>query len=82
MSDERKLKCYKMNDFDWWVDYSLEEAKINYKKDSGLTDDEIDEAYELSDEELNQVFDNDDQTTLRQYLESFSTPGFFASTEY
>jgi len=87
----KKLKVYKINDCDWWCDYSLEEAMNHYREELGYTseDDEFifDDPHELTDDELNKyqfVDDNEEKTISSFNDELFKRTefGFFASTEY
>ncbi len=86
------LKVFRLNDNDWWVAESLEEAKADYLKVTGLTEDEaFDGEAELSDADLDRlhIFDEDFRRTrsFRERLEQIaadpleSVPGIFASTE-
>ncbi len=88
------LKIYKMNDIiEWWVDYSLEEAKNNfisewmdYQYESFLKDTE--NAREVTSNELEelQYVDEDDEDKVISYgdkLKELKEPQMFAvSTDY
>lgn len=85
-------RIFKLNDCDWYVGKSLEDAKAAWQADCGpMPDDEaFDEPYELSDEDMDtlKIADADDpkapRLTFRKYLEQ-NPPiraEMFASTEY
>jgi len=90
--DAREPKVYRMNDFDWMVATSLEEAVEWYDREAdGLS--EIDDPRELTDEELDRLLfltpeeAPDTAMTFREALHwtrmrGDKIPGFFASTEY
>ncbi len=50
------LRVYEMNDCDWWAANSLEQARDDYSKFTKCETDDIADAYELSDEELETKF--------------------------
>ena len=91
--ENRQPHIYKMNDCDWWCDYSIEEAKKNYVKFVG-TDPETQDwnkcpPEELTEEEIdkhNYIDDRYEKITFRAELqrriENNDIPSFFASTEY
>jgi hypothetical protein len=95
---KKELKIYCMNDCDYWLDYSLDEAKKNYCELCGEIDDNVDEAFELSDDQLDTLCYTVPQDEKPSYCEagrySFremlilfldneeNKPGLFASTEY
>lgn len=84
----KKLKVFRMNDFDCFADYSLEEAIKHYKEMSLIDDDEIDDPREYSEEELDalKIVEIDEPNhpthTFKEWLDGFDKPGFFSSTEY
>lgn len=89
----KRLKVFKMNDYDWFADYSKEEAIIHYKETMGTTDDEIDEVEELSKMELKEqrlVFVDEPKgkdgkhpsVSFYKFLKGMKRPDIFASTEY
>jgi hypothetical protein len=51
------LRVFRLNDCDWWMARTLEEAKVSYIADCGpMTDEEaFDESRELTDEELDRL---------------------------
>lgn len=85
-------RVYKLNDCDWWVARTLEEAKASFQATCGPMDDEeaFDEPYELTDADMDRlkIVDHDDPKTpamtFRQYLDAMAPtkPDMFASTEY
>lgn len=91
----RRPYIYKMNDYDWWVDFSPEEANKNYRKwliDSQVytEQDEFDhDAIELSDNEMTMMqyqlepgINITFTSRLDDMIESgVEFPCFFASTE-
>jgi len=96
MPDEvlRPLKVFKMNDYEWWMAESIEEAKKQYAVylKGVVGDDEIEnDPEELTDgdlERLNYV-DDYDQSISRSFKEELDRRiakgdkgGFFATTEY
>ena len=94
--DKKQIKIYKMNDIDWWVDYSEWEAKENYInwvcESVGVLRDEVDaHARELSNDELHHLkyYDgyDDQKRTFYEQLQIMINrkekfPCFFASTEW
>ena len=85
-------KIYKMNQCDWWIDYSPSEAKTNYTQFTGISDNE-DENYhypiELTPNQLNKLTfltENNTKITFQEELnnriKNNDIPSFFASTEY
>ena len=86
----KQLKIYKMNEFDWWADYSEEEAIKNYLSEMLLDEDEIDEVEEVTGGDLDKLlFAKDvegENITFRERLEFLNEdrnePQLFASTEY
>jgi hypothetical protein len=86
-----QLKVFQMNDYDWWADYSKEEAKNNYIKWSmeqgGIPFEDIEiDICELSGEMMDKFkyVDEDENTeiTFTEELRRNPKPGFFASTEH
>ena len=85
-------RVYRLNDCDWWVARTLEEAKADYLDTVGpMSDDEaFDDPHELSDEDMDRlkITDVDDpkatKPTFREYLKQMAprAPGMFASTEW
>ena len=86
-----KLKVYRMNDYDWWADYSEDEARKNYTdwqiETCGIDKEDVDTdcMYELSEEQmLKAAFIDEDASetvTFKDYLDANKRKGFFASTE-
>lgn len=89
---ENQIKVYALNDCDWWAASSLEEAIADWKAETGLTDDELDDPHELTDAEMDRykLIDEDNsekKETFREALnreiaEGANFPCFFATTEY
>lgn len=94
--DGNHLMIFAMNDYDWWADYGIEPAIVNYTKfqheDVGLDHDEIEiKAHALSKDEANSLkFCDPDENATRTFAEKLKHeidkgekfPNFFASTEY
>ena len=85
------LRVFRLNDYEWWMAPTLEEAIAKAMAVFSLRADEVadDGARELTDEELDRfifVDDNDNRRTFREELERRVAAGdeadFFASTEY
>lgn len=57
MTDPLPLRVFRLNDCDWWIARTLEEAKVSYQADCGPMADEeaFDEPRELSDAELDRL---------------------------
>lgn len=89
-TENRQASVYKMNDCDWWCDYSIEEAKANYIKFAGqYMLEESDGIFKLTDQELNKYkYRTENDTTisfkeeLKNRIDSKDIPSFFASTEW
>ncbi len=85
-------RIYKLNDCDWWVARTLEEAKTSFQATCGPMDEDeaFDDPYELTDEDMDRlkITDHDDpkapKQTFREYLYQMkpTRPDMFASTEY
>ena len=79
------LSVYKMNDCDWWADYTLQDAVKNYSDLVEPDEDNI-EPWKLSHGALNKIpfYDEDSKVSrsFREELLSHTQPGFFATTEY
>ena len=56
-----ELKVYEMNEYDWWADFSIEEAKTNYLQFTGLDEEDCKEDWEdgwpseLTEEDMNRL---------------------------
>jgi len=88
-SPGKDLKVFKMNDCDWWLDYSEMEAIKNYSDFIDCIPEDATEQHELTNEELkDHVFCLEDNVEYSffeelQRRQSISNkPDFFASTEY
>jgi hypothetical protein len=87
VSKPLKIFCFSDGD-ELWADYSLEQAKENFKNFCGLTDDQVDDAYELEEtlyDELKITFVEDDpphqkeeKISYKEYLKEFTEPNYFA----
>lgn len=84
-------RIFKLNDCDWWVARTLEEAKASWQATCGPDEGEtFEDAYELTDADMDRLkmTDYDDpkapKPTFREYLKQFppTRPEMFASTEY
>ena len=58
---KKEAKVYEMNECDWWADYSMEDAKKNYLKFTGMGLDDVKEDWEegwpveLSEDDLDRI---------------------------
>jgi len=58
---KKVAKVYEMNGCDWWIDYSVEEAKKNYLEFTGMKETDVKEDWEegwpveLNDEQINRL---------------------------
>ena len=86
-----KLRVFRMNDCDWWVATTLEEAEADFKKETGIDAD--DDARELTDQEMetHQFYADGDRTESIPFSEQLEIliakegekfPQLFASTEF
>lgn len=91
-------RVYRLNDCDWWIARSIEEAKASFQSHCGpMPDDEaFDEPHELTETEMDtlkicETDENERRTgkklTFREYLverlgDGLSEPEQFASTEW
>lgn len=97
MTDPLPMRVFRMNDCDWWMARSLDEAKADYISQTGSTEDELcPDARELTEEELDRLrFTDTDEyerpigktCSFRKELQrridaGVTRPGMFASTEY
>ena len=48
-------RVFKMDDCDWWLARTLEEARQSYQHETGVDDEAIEDARELSDEEMDRL---------------------------
>lgn len=88
----KDLKVFKMNDCDWWMDYNLIDAIVNYSEFIMIPSEECtDDPYQLSIRGLrNHEFVSDDFFGVKcSFLEELqrrqsisNEPDFFASTEF
>lgn len=82
-------KVFRLNDCDWWMAESLEAAKADYTKETGLTeeDEPFDDPHELDEETMDTLIFVDDgiKRTFREELARRiaigDTLGMFATTE-
>lgn len=85
---DKELKVFRMNDYDWWADYSPEEAEKNYIAFVASQCDEFEAtggAVLLSDQDLlEHTYRHDDGGTgsFKTQLSKLDKPQIFASTEY
>lgn len=90
-----KPKIFAMNDCDWWMAPTLEQAVAGYLEMTGLDADEcLEDPFELSDESMaslkfiDDYNDTGDRTTrtfaeeLERRIAAGAVSEFFASTEY
>jgi hypothetical protein len=87
-------RVYWMNDCDWWIARSLDEAQSSYFHETGV--DETEDVYELADEDMERlkIVENAELPHERRVCRTFkeelalrvssglSEPELFASTEY
>ena len=86
-----KMKIFKMNDYDWWMDTDIESAKKNYLDEYGydVMKDEL-KIKELTEHELDHlkyiITDgrvSSESITFRERMNEIDQiPQIFASTEY
>ena len=85
------MKVFRLNDYDWWVGSDLESVKKSYMEATGLPEDEaFDDAYELTEEEMNKLLYKDEDGSERTFKEQLNKmiaenqtfPTIFASCEY
>lgn len=48
-------RVFKMDDCDWWMARTLDEARTSYKHETGVDDEMIEDARELTDEEMDKL---------------------------
>ena len=60
MTDPLPWRVFRLNDCDWWFARSLEEAIADYKHQTGAGDEELEDARELTEEELDRLMFTDD----------------------
>jgi hypothetical protein len=91
-------RIFKLNDCDWWIARSIDEAKASFQKECGpMPDDEaFDEPCELTDADMDtlKIAESDENErrtgkflTFREYLierigDGLDSPEMFASTEW
>jgi hypothetical protein len=84
------MKVYRLNDCDWWAGESLQACADAYCAGVDLSPDEaLDDPSELSDEEMQQSFFDEEAGETRTFSEQLGRmidsgvkfPAFFASTE-
>jgi len=91
----KTAKVYKMNECDWWCDYSVQKAKKNYVEFVGTDSDTQDwKKYppeELTEKELNKYKFKPEEPEaatisfkeeLQKRIDNKDVPSFFASTEF
>ncbi|HYF35129.1 MAG TPA: hypothetical protein VD994_07575 [Prosthecobacter sp.] len=84
------MKVFKINDCDWYMANTLDEAVALAIAETGLPRDEaVDDPRELSEEAMNRLqFVNPDGSKwsfaveLQNRIQAGMKPGFFATTEY
>ena len=86
------IKVFRLNDYEWWAGPSLAACIADWKKWTGLEEDELDEPRELTAEEMARVqfVDPDDEKVKRSFAEELSErvsaglefPQPFAFTDY
>ncbi len=63
-------RVFKMDDYDWWLARTLQEARQSYQHETGVDDDAIKDARELTDEELDRLTFVDMDEGERPVIES------------
>ena len=48
-------RVFKMDDIDWWLARTLDEARESYKRETGVDDEAIEDARELTDAEMDKL---------------------------
>jgi hypothetical protein len=90
LNEEQIMRVFKVNDCDWWMAETAEQAKLAAIEFYG-DEDMVEEVEELTDEQMNShtFYDEDDETTrtfeaqlLKRIKEGATEPEMFASTEY
>lgn len=86
------MKVFAMNDCEWWAAESLEEAKADYIKETGVPEEDgpFDDPHELGAEAMNRLRFSDDDGSVRSFeaqlkkmvAEGSKFPCLFATTEY
>jgi hypothetical protein len=87
------MKVFAMNDCEWWAAETLEEAKADYLKETGMkeADEPFDDPHELDAEAMDRLrfFDEDEKAkrSFREQLERMVSSGaefpcLFATTEF
>jgi hypothetical protein len=85
-----RMRVFRLNDYEWYAAYSLEEAIRLAMSNSGLSREEAadEDAAELTDAELGRLKFTDEDGTKRSFREQLaleiaagSAPGPFATTE-
>ena len=89
---KRKLKAFRMNEYDHWADYSFGKAIENYREYTLDPTESCDEMIELTDSETKELkiifpddFDENGKPikkTFAEVLAGMSEPGIICSTEY
>lgn len=90
-------RVFRMDDCDWWVAHTLEEAKASYQHQTGVDDEAIEDARELTEQELDKfhfVDVDERERPIKKSRRTFrvelaqrvaaglSKPELFACTEY
>ena len=87
------MKIFRLNDYDWWIAETQEQAIADYIKDVGLSEEEtIDNPGELNEKQLNSYIFTDNEIAntpqrtfkeeLQRRINAGATSEMFASTEY
>ena len=82
---KKELKVYRMNEYDWWADYSAEKARKNYTEMAGdpeCIDDMVEESEKRMITLKYKDEDMDTAITFEQQLVRCPVVGLFASTEF
>lgn len=79
---DKKLKVYRMNEYEWWADYSEEEARKNYIEFTG-EEDGIEDMEEEARMDTLKYKDEDMKVaiTFAEQLARSPIQGLFATTE-
>lgn len=87
-----QIKVFRLNDYEWWAGPSLDACIADWKKWTGLDEEELDEPRELTAENMERLrfVDPDDETVKRSFTEELAErvkaglefPQPFAFTDY
>lgn len=93
MTDPLPMRVFAMNDWDWWMARTLDEAKTHFTRFTSVPIEDLADARELTDDELDRLryvdesFEPGQRRSFRKELQrrvdaGVTEPQLFASTEY